>query len=177
MMDIREEVSSNSESFGEYLRRQRELRGLSLEQVAEQTKISLRALRALEAEDWDILPAEVYIRGFVRCYAEAIGLDPNEALYRYEKAFEPYRRKKDNISEKLYVERSKRRSFLLWLILSLILIVVIFLIYFYFHSKETTESEFPSFNIPLNSSGFESNFSLSSPNSEKFINLGNKTGP
>ncbi len=174
---MKEEIPTNG-GFGEYLRHQRELRGLTLEQVVEQTKISLRALRALEAEDWEILPGEAYIRGFVRCYAEAIGLDPNEALYRYEKAIEPYRAEKDNLSvDKSYIEPRKRHSLILWLVLVLILLVIIAFGYFYFHSKRSVESEVPSLNIPLNSSSFESNFSLSPSDTQKLVRPGGQVGP
>ncbi len=82
-------TEENKERFGEYLRKQREIRGFSLEEISDQTKISLRALKAIEAEDWELLPAEIYIRGFIRCYCETIGLDPNEALLRFEAAYLP----------------------------------------------------------------------------------------
>jgi cytoskeletal protein RodZ len=61
--------------LGETLRRQREKLGLDLDQVERMTKIRKRYLIALEEGDWDVLPGEVYGRGFVRSYAEALGLD------------------------------------------------------------------------------------------------------
>ncbi len=120
---------------GEYLKRQRELRNYTLEEIAEQTKISLRALRALEAEDWEILPAEIYIRGFIRCYCETIGLDPNEALLRFEQVYEPFRRQRENLmSEKDYLPGRKRVP-LFWVVLAVVVLVLLGAGYYFFHMR------------------------------------------
>jgi cytoskeleton protein RodZ len=50
------------ESLGEYLKRERELRQISLEEVAEGTKIAIYRLRAMEADCWENLPAEIFVR-------------------------------------------------------------------------------------------------------------------
>jgi cytoskeleton protein RodZ len=63
-------------SFGENLRRQRELRGISLHEIAEATKIGVRFLRALEEGRLDVLPGGVFQKSFVRQYAIQVGLDP-----------------------------------------------------------------------------------------------------
>ncbi len=74
------------ETFGEYLRRERELRQISLQEVAEGTKIAIHMLKAMEADQWEKLPAELFIKGFVKSYAEFIGLVPEEVLLRYQQA-------------------------------------------------------------------------------------------
>lgn len=66
---------TQSQSIGERLQRAREERGLALEDVAAQTRIPVRHLQAIEREDWDALPAITYCIGFVRSYANAVGLD------------------------------------------------------------------------------------------------------
>jgi cytoskeletal protein RodZ len=63
-------------SFGDNLRRERELRGVSLREIAEGTKISVRFLQALEEDRADVLPGGLFPRSFVRQYAQFIGLDP-----------------------------------------------------------------------------------------------------
>ena len=78
------EAAGGADSFGRYLRQERELRGVSLEQIAEQTRIGVGNLRALERDELARLPARVFLLGFVRSYAEAIGLDPDEAALRFE---------------------------------------------------------------------------------------------
>ncbi len=66
--------------LGELLRSTREAKGVSLEQAEEATRIRRRYLEALEAEDFEQMPAEVYVRGFLRNYALYLGLDLEEML-------------------------------------------------------------------------------------------------
>ena len=72
------------ESCGAYLKRQREMRKVRLEQIAQTTKVSLVCLQAIEAEDWERLPNPAFVRGFVRSYAQAIGLNPEEVVLQFE---------------------------------------------------------------------------------------------
>jgi cytoskeleton protein RodZ len=67
-------------TFGERLRRERETRGITLEQVSESTKISSRSLQALEQEEFDKLPGGIFNKGFVRAYAHHLGLDEEQAV-------------------------------------------------------------------------------------------------
>ena len=71
--------------LGQWLREARQARGLSLEQVEAETRIRTKFLTALEEGNYDELPAEVYTKGFLRNYALFLGLDPAEALAKYEK--------------------------------------------------------------------------------------------
>ncbi len=70
-------------SLGAWLRHQREARGVSLREIADASKISLRYLEALEQDRFDVLPAPVFARGFLREYARVVGLDPDEAVNLY----------------------------------------------------------------------------------------------
>lgn len=70
-------------SFGEELRREREIRGISLKEIADATKISKRFLEAIERNDHKTLPAPVFTRGFVREYAKYLGLNADEIVNRY----------------------------------------------------------------------------------------------
>src|SRR6266516_97959 len=70
-------------SFGEELRREREIRGISLKEIADATKISKRFLEAIEKNDHRTLPAPVFTRGFVREYARYLGLAAEEIVNRY----------------------------------------------------------------------------------------------
>ncbi|HXJ92782.1 MAG TPA: RodZ domain-containing protein [Terriglobia bacterium] len=70
-------------SFGENLRREREMRGVTLEEIAESTKISTRLLRALEQEHFSDLPGGVFTRSFIRHYADYLGLDSEHVLAEY----------------------------------------------------------------------------------------------
>lgn len=70
--------------FGRYLSQQRELRGLSREEVAAVTKISPAMLAALEDGRAERLPGRVFVLNYIRSYASAIGLEPEEAILRFE---------------------------------------------------------------------------------------------
>ena len=72
-----------ADGLGEFLRRERELRRISLDDVAERTKISRRYLEAIEEERYDRLPGEAFVRGFIRSYAQSVGLDPDDTLLIY----------------------------------------------------------------------------------------------
>lgn len=65
-------------SIGERLRLAREERGMSLDDVANQTRIPIRHLQHIEQEEWDALPGVTYCVGFARSYANLIGLDGAE---------------------------------------------------------------------------------------------------
>src|SRR5512140_329539 len=73
-------------SFGEELRREREIRGISLKEIADATKISKRFLEAIERNDHKTLPAPVFTRGFVREYARYLGLNAEDIVNRYNYA-------------------------------------------------------------------------------------------
>lgn len=70
-------------NFGEALRREREMRGVSLEEVSNATRISTRFLLALENEQWHELPGGVFNRGFVRSVSRYLGLDEDALIAEY----------------------------------------------------------------------------------------------
>lgn len=72
-----------SEDFGSYLKHERELRGIALDKIAHSTKINTRFLTALEENRFEDLPGEVFIKGFIRAYGQAIGLNTDELLAAY----------------------------------------------------------------------------------------------
>lgn len=69
--------------MGQELKREREMRGVSLREIADATKISMRYLGALETGEARLLPAPVFVRGFVREYARYLGIDSDDAVDRY----------------------------------------------------------------------------------------------
>ena len=69
--------------FGERLRRARDSRGVSLRQVANVTRITVRALEAVERNDLSRLPGGIFTRSFVRAYAAEVGLDPEGTLREF----------------------------------------------------------------------------------------------
>ena len=72
------------DSLGTFLKRGREEAGVSLEQLAERTRIRRESLECLESEDLENLPTETYVRLFVKQVCRELGLHPREGLVRYE---------------------------------------------------------------------------------------------
>lgn len=73
-------------TFGERLKREREMREVSLKEVTSATRIGPRFLEALENEEWDKLPGGIFNRGFVRSIARFLGLDEENLLAEYDLA-------------------------------------------------------------------------------------------
>lgn len=67
-------------SFGQRMKREREMRGIKLDEISESTKIARRNLEALEQEQFDRLPGGIFNKGFVRAYAKYLGLDEEQAV-------------------------------------------------------------------------------------------------
>lgn len=72
--------------FGEHLRRERESRNVSLDQIAEATKISKRQLKALEDEQFQMLPGGIFNKGYVRAYSRFLGLNEDVMVAEYLEA-------------------------------------------------------------------------------------------
>ncbi len=75
--------------IGGRLRRAREKRGLSLQDVAGRTKLSIGVLRAIERNDFESLPVGIYRKGYLRSFAGEVGLDPTEIAAEYDREFDP----------------------------------------------------------------------------------------
>ncbi len=71
-------------TLGSYLSSARETKGIDLHDAAQQTRISINYLRAMEQEDFSKLPGEVFLRGFMKSYARFLGLDEAEVMKRYQ---------------------------------------------------------------------------------------------
>jgi hypothetical protein len=76
-------VRAPAETLGQYLRRHRELRGINSAELSRITRISSASIEAIESDRFDELPGEVFVRGFLKAYAQAINLLPAEVLARY----------------------------------------------------------------------------------------------
>jgi len=70
-------LNNEGKTIGEILRAAREDKKLTIEQVNRETRISVQTLRSLERDDFGAFPSETYLKGFLRNYAEFLGLDGN----------------------------------------------------------------------------------------------------
>ncbi|MCY1077176.1 helix-turn-helix domain-containing protein [Archangium lansingense] len=104
--------------FGKYLSQQRELRGLSRDEVSQVTKISPSLIAALEEGQMERLPARVFVVNYIRAYATVIGLAPEEAILRYEEVDKATPEPSPVVLER---ERRKRA----WVALGVLLVVAL----------------------------------------------------
>jgi hypothetical protein len=111
-------------TFGENLRRERELRGVDLREMAEATKISIRFLQALEQDRVDILPGGIFPKAFVRQYARHLGLDAERlvAEFVYAHGGEPVAPRR--ASSPVHVDQPRPRGIVLAVIALVVLAFV-----------------------------------------------------
>lgn len=124
-------------SIGQELRRERELRGITLKEIADSTKINIRFLRALEEDRIDMLPEKFFTRGIIRSYAKYLGLDEQGALNTYledvrsqQKPEGPSQEKKPKESGRQ--EKAPKEKKTSWLSVVMVLIIIGLIIIMYF---------------------------------------------
>lgn len=127
-------------SVGERLRAAREEKGLSLEDIAEQTRIPRRHLESLEAGDWERLPAPTYTVGFAKNYAGVVGLDRAEIGEQLRQEMGGYR--SDTAVIEHFEPADPARTMPKWLVLSAIgAIVMVVLIFSWARNRSLNEPE------------------------------------
>lgn len=121
-------IETTTSPAGERLREAREAKGLSLEELASQTRIPLRHLQSLEQGDWARLPAPTYTIGFAKSYASAVGLDRNEIAD--DLRAEMGGQRPDSGSAEVFQPADPGRTMPKWLVLAAIggIIVVVLLL-------------------------------------------------
>jgi len=112
-------------NFGASFKRARESKGISLDQIATETRISSRFLSAIENEEFHLLPGGIFNRGFVRAFAEKVGLDADQAVADYERLAEVRPPELATPPEPEPVRKKDRHLYLL-AIGALALVIVIF---------------------------------------------------
>jgi len=119
---------------GEQLRAAREKQGLSLEDVASQTRIPRRHLENLEIGDWSQLPAPTYTIGFAKSYAGAVGLDRAEIGEQLRAEMGGYR--PETASQEVFQPADPARSMPKGLVFgALVAVVALFLIFSWLHNR------------------------------------------
>src|SRR5439155_203808 len=132
-------------SFGENLRREREMRGISLDEIASSTKISIRFLQAMENDEFASLPGGIFRRSFIRSYAKYLGLDEEQVIAEYQMTAQP---KDVEISRLMfsssYGPRPERRSFFLPVLLAVAMVAGAYALFHYAHRPEESPAAAPS---------------------------------
>jgi cytoskeletal protein RodZ len=113
------------ETLGGFFQHARKRQGLSLDQIASQTRIQQQHLQAIEEEDFASLPAKVFTKGFVRSYARSLGLDEEEALQLFltssSSFYERTQQEQQHVQIKLEAAHRSRFNWNLVLILFLVI--------------------------------------------------------
>lgn len=76
------------DSFGEFLRRERELRHIELNEIAKITRIKKSYLQAIETDNYEELPDVAFVKGFIRAYCNYIGLEPEQAANQFQQFYD-----------------------------------------------------------------------------------------
>jgi cytoskeletal protein RodZ len=121
-------------NLGASFKKAREAKGISLDRIAAETRISTRFLLAIENEDFASLPGGIFNRGFVRAYAERVGLDPDQCVADYERLLKVHD-PPEALAATPPKEKSERILYPL-AIAGLVLVIVIF----YLATRETSNS-------------------------------------
>jgi cytoskeletal protein RodZ len=111
------------ETLGQDFKRRREERKLSLKDVAEGTRVGVRFLTAIEADDFSALPGGIYTRSFVRAYAKFLGMDEEDVLARYRKQAATEEPAEPMMSYKEYPAESSSASLYIGVVVLLVIIV------------------------------------------------------
>jgi len=109
--------------LGEFLRGERQAKGISLQQVAADTRVSMKMLQAIEEGDTEQLPAPVLVKGFLRAYARSIGLNPEDVIIEYQDLVEDADARHEAIEKfhhRLHPKSSKKKFLALFLALGLL---------------------------------------------------------
>ena len=130
-------------SIGQELKRERELRGISLEEIADTTKINIRFLSALEEDRLDLLPEQFFTRGIIRTYAKYLGLDEQNSLNTYlegmqiqETQVTSDEEKNPEVSEEAESSPKEKKISLLFALMVLVLIAIIVVMYIVIRKEE-----------------------------------------
>jgi cytoskeleton protein RodZ len=132
--------------FGGKLRQARERRGISLRQFAASTKISVKALEALERNDVSKLPGGIFSRAFVRSYAVEVGLDPDETVKEFLERFHaeppPAQAQVQHVPEQeSQFESQQRMASVLLKLVAISVPLIIVILYFTLRSRPSATSD------------------------------------
>jgi cytoskeleton protein RodZ len=134
--------------FGDRLRREREMRGVSLDEIAESTKIGTRSLRALEEDDFDKLPGGIFNKGFVRAYSRFLGLDEEQTVADFDAAWKEYEAARRPVATPEPAEESSGDSRLTWLMLAALVLVVLLAAAWYFVKRHNKSASREAIALP-----------------------------
>ncbi|MDK2818744.1 MAG: helix-turn-helix domain-containing protein [Spirochaetota bacterium] len=127
-------------SLGQYLKNEREQRGLSIDEAAIETNIAKKYIEALEKDEYGFFPAEMYVIGFLSSYIEMLELDKELVLSMYKRAISKEQEAPLEVFYNLHSTTQNTKKYIKWLVLG-IPIVLIFFVILVFHTKSISSSQ------------------------------------
>lgn len=132
-------------SLGEQLRRAREARGVSLREISEQTRITMRHLEAIESDDYKHLPGGIFNKSFIKAYARHVRFDEGRALELYERTARARGEYSDEVAttpqrSRIYTGDTSRSPMITAALSAVIVGILILIVYAGLHYYRRTES-------------------------------------
>ena len=118
-------------SLGNALKREREIKGLTVEKVAEDLKIRAKFIDAMEKENFGEMPGEVYVKAFLRSYSEYLGLNPDEILGIFAGAKKEKIETDFTVHHPIMVKEKKKKNIKITKEIKLAILIVLFLALIY----------------------------------------------
>ncbi len=124
------------DSFGEFLRRERELRHIELNEIAKATRIKKTYLEAIETDTYDELQGILFVRGFIRSYCNYIGLDPDEAVNYFQQFYDKKSEESNQPAKNEFCNRAGRRIIYVAILIGFAAVGIIIITIYYSGSKK-----------------------------------------
>jgi cytoskeleton protein RodZ len=139
-----------TESPGKFLKKERETRNISLEEISYFSKIKERHLKAIEEDRYDLLPPALYVKGYLNVYARYLNLNPKDIIVQYENYLKSLLPPEPIEPEKKVI--SPRKSIRLWFVLSSIFVAALVAILFIAQPlRHPAEKKTKTISLPLTS--------------------------
>jgi cytoskeleton protein RodZ len=153
-------------SLGEQLRRAREARGVTLREISEHTRITMRHLEAIEADDYKHLPGGIFNKSFIKAYARQVGFDEGRALELYARTARERGEAVDEVAttphrSRIYTGDPARSPWVTFFLSALIVVAVALMVYGGLHYYRRKEG--PQVAGPQPSPGANSNKQAAAP--------------
>jgi len=137
------------EKIGESLRQAREAKNISIEDIVNETKIRSRYIEALEAEEWDIFPGQVYLKAFLKSYCHVLGIDEKPYLEALSKTVKTESEVAQVVPQKLEVPgRPKRKLGIVLGALAIILLIAFQYVYQNYLNQPMPVAKEPTVQTP-----------------------------
>ncbi len=136
------------DSFGEFLRRERELRHIELNEIAKITRIKKSYLQAIETDNYEELPDIAFVKGFIRAYCNYIGLEPEQTVNHFQQFYDQsFKQSGQPVRKKVYGRLHSNNLYIATSAGIAVALGLIFLIFYSGGHKVKKQSRISSSNV------------------------------